>query len=61
MGEGFIFFNKDNSANFFGEKKKAQWNFPACLYFENTRKNFKSGISGDMTLISDDITSGETR
>ena len=31
-GEGLTSFNKDNSANFSGEKKKDQWNFSG-VYF----------------------------
>ena len=31
-------FNKDNSANFFGEKD-VQGSYPGCLLFENTREN----------------------
>ena len=41
--EGFTSFNNDNSANFSGEKK-VQGRIPRCLFFDNTRKNFKSNL-----------------
>ena len=60
LGEGLIFFNKDNRANFFGEKNYSEA-FQRVYILRTREKNFKSGISGAMTLISDDITSGERR
>ena len=43
-GEGLTSFNNDNSTNFSGDKKKVQWRIPGCLFFDNTRKNFKSNL-----------------
>ena len=37
------FSSQDNSANFSGESK-VQWSFPGYLFFENTRKHFKSNL-----------------
>ena len=41
-GEGLTFFNKDNSAKFSGEKKRAM-KLSGCLFLEpgNTPTNFK--------------------
>ena len=44
-GEGLTFFNKDNSANFSGEKKGSM-KLSGCLFLEpgNTQTNFKSNL-----------------
>ena len=42
--------NQDNIANFSGESK-VQWSFPGCLFFENTRKHFKSNLTLLVVLI----------
>ena len=41
--EGLTFFKVDNSF-IFSNEKKVQWSFPGCLFFENTRKNFKLNL-----------------
>ena len=45
-GEGLTSFNKDNSANFSGEKKKRSMKLFGCLFLEpgNTRTTFKSNL-----------------
>ena len=48
--EVLTFFNNDNCANFFGEKK-VQSTISGCLFFEITRKKFKSNIVVVVVLV----------
>ena len=50
MGDSLTSFNQDNSANFFGEED-AQWSYPGCPLFENTRKNFKLNLVLAVVLV----------